>query len=98
MEKCPCHHIEPVIEHKTVREKISKEYKDKDGKSRKYILPELVMYRIYCPMCREHREDGSGIFNVSYVSRTRSSVISKWNSRCATENLKTFKRIVKTGL
>ena len=95
MEVCPYHHIEPNIKAFTARESIDETYIDECGKVRRYVLPELVVYKIVCPLCAESRSLTK--FGKGYSAASEKAAAKRWNSACLNEKLKLFKNAVKTG-
>lgn len=95
MEVCPYHHIEPAIETFTARESVDETYIDEGGRVRKYVLPKLVVYKIFCPSCAE--SGSSTKFGRGYSAPSEKAAAKRWNSACLNEKLKLFKNAVKTG-
>lgn len=79
----------------TAREKIDTTYTDEKGRVRKYVLPELVIYTVFCRSCVE--SGGSAKFGKGRSARSREAAEKRWNSLCLDEKLKMFKNAVKTG-
>lgn len=95
MEVCPYHHIEPAIKTFTARESVDETYIDEGGQVRKYVLPKLVVYKIFCSSCAE---SGSLTkFGKGYSASSKKAVMKRWNSACLNEKLKLFKNAVRTG-
>ena len=95
MEVCPYHHIEPAIKTFTARESVNETYIDEDRQVRKYVLPELVVYKIFCPLCAESRSLTK--FGKGYLAASEKAATKRWNGACLNEKLKLFKNAVKTG-
>ena len=100
MENCPYHNIEPTVTESVVREKISETYSDRKGRQRMYELPELTMYKVYCPLCLDE-SDASGKktrrFGTGYAYSDKDRAISRWDSECMTEHFRLFKKAITTG-
>ena len=95
MEICPYHHIEPTVKTFTVRESVDETYIDEDGQVRKYVLPKLVIYNMFCPLCAE--SGSSTKFGRGYSAPSEKTAAKLWNSSCLNEKLKLFKNAVRTG-
>lgn len=99
MEICPYHEIEPTIKYSVIREGIDKTYKDENGNTKKYVLPKLVVYKAFCPLCAASKKSKgvSKKFGKGYSAYSADTAIRRWNSACADERLKIFKNAVKDG-
>ena len=95
MDVCPYHHIEPAVKTFIARESVNETYIDEDGRVRKYVLPKLVVYKIFCPSCAESRSLTK--FGRGYSATSEKAAVKRWNSACLNEKLKLFKNAVKTG-
>lgn len=98
MEICPYHDTEPVVEETVARERVVLPYTDENGRARDYVLPKLVVFRVYCPACRERRTCVGcppARFGKGYSAKDRDTAVRRWNSACATEKLRLFKSAVK---
>ena len=99
MEACPYHNTEPAVKKLVARNKIDETYVDGNGQKRRYALPELVVYRVFCPSCA-NPPPGRRLpsrFGKGYSAKTLDAAERKWNDACAGERLKIFKNAVKTG-
>ena len=95
MEICPYHHIEPAVKTFIARESVDETYIDECGKVKKYVLPKLVVYKIFCPSCAE---SGSLTkFGRGYSATSEKTAAKRWNDSCLNEKLKLFKNAVSTG-
>lgn len=95
MEVCPYHYIEPVIKTFIARESVDETYIDECRQVRKYVLPKLIVYKIFCPSCAESKF--STKFGRGYSAASEEAATKRWNSACLNEKLKLFKNAVRTG-
>lgn len=95
MEVCPYHHIEPAIETFTARESVDETYIDEGGQVRKYVLPKLVIYKMFYPSCAG--SESSTKFGRGYSAASEEAAAKRWNGACLNEKLKLFKNAVRTG-
>lgn len=95
MEVCPYHHIEPVIKAFTARESVDETYVDENRQIKKYVLPKVVVYKMFCPSCAE--SGSSTKFGRGYSASSEEAVMKRWNGACLNEKLKIFKNAVRTG-
>ena len=100
MEFCPYHNnAEPETKAFTVRNRIDETYIDENGNNRKYVLSELTIFKVFCPLCAmsKNGKGSSGKFGKGYSAYSMETAVRRWNSACLDEKLKIFKNTVKTG-
>ena len=99
MELCPYHNTEPETKIFTARNRIDETYIDENGTTRRYVLPKLTIFKVFCPLCAasENVKGVSGKFRKGYSAHSEETAVRRWNSACLDEKLKIFKDTVKKG-